>query len=84
MGSTIILSVVKYSPSSVEVLVKLLSERILASGKIEATTIQYTDCLSQVIFQRRSVLMENPNIIWGVLDDIASLDIVTARNIVID
>lgn len=84
VGTTIILSVVKSSPSSVEVLVKLLNERILASGKVAATTIQYTNCLSRIISQRRSVLMENPNIIWGVLDDIASLEIATARNIVID
>ena len=84
VGTSIILSVVKSSPSSVEVLMKLLGEKILASGKVGATTIQYTDCLSQVISQRRSLLMENPNIIWDVLDDIASLEITTARNIVIN
>ena len=68
----------------VEVLMKLLIERILACGKVAATTIQYTDCFSQVIFQSRSLLVEKPNLIGGVLDDIASLDIATARNVEID
>ena len=84
VGTKIILAIVKSSPSSVEVIMKMLSERILTSGKVGATTIQYTNCLSEVIFQRRSLLMERPNIISYIIDDIAALEVITARNCVID
>merc|ERR1719188_1650317 len=59
----------------------MLSERILTSGKVGATTIQYTNCLSQVISQRRSLLMERPNIISDIIDDTASLEVITAREV---
>lgn len=84
VGTKIILAIVKSSPSSVEVIMKMLSERILTSGKVGATTIQYTNCLSEVISQRRSLLMERPNIISDIIDDIAALEVITARNCVID
>ena len=84
VGTKIILAIVKFSSSSVEVIMKMLSERILTSGKVGATTIQYTNCLSEVISQRRSLLMERPNLISDIIDDIATLEVITARNSVID
>ena len=84
LGTIIILSIAKSSPSSVEGLVKLLAERILALGKVGSSSIHYTTCLSQLICHRRSVIMDHPNVISSLLDDIASFDISTARNALIN
>ena len=84
LGTIIILSIAKSSPSSVEGLVKLLTEQILTLGKVGASSIHYTTCLSQLICHRRSVIMEQPNVVFSLLDDIASFDISTARNVLMN